>query len=187
MRYKINYDCWNSVFAVPAYVTDKYIAEASGVYVKILLLAIRSQENISSGSIAKILSIPEADVKEALAYWVGKGIFSTVDEVSCGVQGERESASGINSDKMTDAGIQAPAAIHHQNPSFISADEIQSRLKENEEIKFLAETAQELLGHPVNSTEMRYLIYIYDYFDFGADVILMIIDYCVKLGKKSVR
>ena len=66
MNYCLNAGCWETVFAVPGAVVDKYIKLASGSAVKVLLYILRNNgREVSCQEISSALSISEDDIKDA--------------------------------------------------------------------------------------------------------------------------
>ena len=62
---------------------DRYMASASGEYVKVYLYLLRHQPNpIEIGQIADALDYTEADVKRAIAYWEKNGLLLKKPEES---------------------------------------------------------------------------------------------------------
>lgn len=77
MNYNINLGGWNSIFAVPSDVVDKYIKIASGSNIKVLLYFLRHcGELLNDEIIATALSMNEEDVKDALSFWVQVGLLT---------------------------------------------------------------------------------------------------------------
>ena len=58
---------------LPAETVDRHLASASGIYVKVLLAVLRRQDT-DPAPIAGWLSLSEADVREAIGYWIGCGV-----------------------------------------------------------------------------------------------------------------
>ena len=73
--YSLNSSLYASVFVVPRDIVDKYIKMASFCAVKSLLWILNYRGGAFSVSeLAKSIGSSEADVKEALDYWVNEGV-----------------------------------------------------------------------------------------------------------------
>lgn len=55
------------------------------------------------------------------------------------------------------------------------------------ELDQIAYETETLIGKPLSSNDMSTLYYIYDQLDFPAELIEYLVEYCVDLGKKSLR
>lgn len=93
MNYNINLGGWNSIFAVPSDVVDKYIKIASGSNIKVLLYFLRHcGELLNDEIIATALSMNGEDVKDALSFWVQVGLLTMSDGVYSPMQAVPEAA-----------------------------------------------------------------------------------------------
>ncbi|HIZ56124.1 MAG TPA: DnaD domain protein [Firmicutes bacterium] len=171
MGYKIHFAAWAHIFALPCAIVDDYLTEASGDAVKILLLIFRNQDkHLTEKQIASRLMLDEQAVREAIAYWTARGLLL---QDGSEIRAEADSVQ-----------------VHKNNPpqaGEIPTEELAARIQSSADFRFLAEEAGNLLGHPLTSTEAKYLLYISDSIRLPADVILMCIDYCVKIGKPGIR
>ena len=75
MEYQICYENWKNTFSVPCCVTDEFLCNCGAVELKVLLLLLRNQSPpMNAEEISKFLSLPAADVRDALNHWVFAGI-----------------------------------------------------------------------------------------------------------------
>ena len=120
MNYNINLGGWNSIFAVPSDVVDKYIKIASGSNIKVLLYFLRHcGELLNDEIIATALSMNEEDVKDALSFWVQVGLLTMSDGVYSPMQAVPEAArpqekepvvSGVSASVTVPSGVTAKDA-----------------------------------------------------------------------------
>lgn len=71
---------WNSVFAVPSDVVDKYIKLAGAAQLKVLLWLLRNncrRDKITANDIASALNMNPIDVKDCMEFWLNVGLFSS--------------------------------------------------------------------------------------------------------------
>ena len=153
MNYNINLGGWNSIFAVPSDVVDKYIKIASGSNIKVLLYFLRHcGELLNDEIIATALSMNEEDVKDALSFWVQVGLLTMSDGVYSPMQAVPEAArpqekepavSGVSASVTVPAGVTAKdaefAAVKAaalRSPEFSPA-EIADTIKSDDKIDYL--------------------------------------------------
>lgn len=154
----VNGGDFSSFIALPVEIVDKYIATASGVYIKVLLAVIRNN-NIDTKKLSDLLSIPQSDVSEAIGYWKSVNILT----------------EDVKSEKK--------ACATAVTPNDISAERVSEQMQVNPQIKFLLCTAECLYARPLTSTEQKGLVYINEVMGLPADVIIMAVEYCISIGK----
>ncbi len=193
MSYCINLGNWNSVFAVPSCIVDKHIKLAGALQLKVLLWILRhSGENFSLSDIAKSFSMHETDIKDALQYWIETNIIR-LDENSIN-PGNREVISNTTSmednikeekqNKVTDKENNIRPISRHQKPDSVH---IASRMKESQEISSLMQEAQIVLGRPISNSDCAILLMLHDNDGLPIDVIIMLMQYAVSIGKGSMK
>ena len=150
---------------------DAHLAAASGVYVKVLLAALRRQDT-DPGPIAAWLNLPESDVREAIGYWEGCGVLPSV----------RTASSPAASPADREATSSAPAKPLPDKPR-LTARQLAQRVEQSEQLQFVLQTSEGIYGRPLTDTERRGLVYFYEELGLPADVIVMAVDFCVSNGK----
>ncbi len=78
--YSTGAGAWNSVFAVPSDVVDKYIKLAGAAQLKVLLWLLRNnckRDKITANDIATALNMNPIDVKDCMEFWLNVGLFNT--------------------------------------------------------------------------------------------------------------
>lgn len=183
MEYFVNFHGWNSIFAVPSSVVDNYIKLASGAALKVLLFVLRNNgKPLGKSFIASSLGISEENVEEAFCFWEQVNILAK-DNLQ-------------TSDKQPDTPPAAPPPVESKTPSFTqrssanfltSPSEIAARIDNSDKIKILLSMAEKSLGNMLTYTEQRSLIWIYEYVGLDVDVILMLLEYCISIGKPNMR
>lgn len=168
---------WQKTFAVPTEVADKHLKQASGQYLRILLALLRQDGPSDSARIAQLTGDSEADIAEAVSYWTKSGILS----------GEKNNSTIPAERKEEEAGQTVAAGHVTGGAPTLTAVEISERMASDEEIAFLFSSAEGLFGRPITSTEQRVLISMHEYTGLPVDVLLMLIEYCLSIDKKSIR
>ncbi len=181
MDYIINMGIWHSVFAVPSEIVDKYLKEANETEMKVLLCLLRSSEKkISSEDLSKFLNFSKSDIENALDKWQCIGIVKNID------YGDNH-ALPKNTDSLAQninlEGYKKPQA-RYQRPDNLY---IANRVKTSRDINFLIQEAQIILGRPLSNGDLSSLIILHDNEGLPVDVITMLLQYAVSVGKSGMR
>lgn len=162
------------MFAVPDCVVDEYIKLASGQAVKVLLYVLRNgNRKTDKKEIADALNVSDETIDDAFNFWESVGVLS-------GGQGAvLHTAVAGNRPNL-------PAAGNSSSNFNLRPTEIAERIRTSEQIRNLFIIAEASLGRLLNSTDQRSLIWIHEYLGMSIDVILMLVQYCVSLGKDSI-
>lgn len=181
MKYKINWNGSDGVFAVPDLAAD-CLKLASGKAVKLLLYILKNKNSEESlAEIGKAVGITEEDAEDAVSYWQQVGVILTDDGSSQIRQIENKTAEALK----TTPELPAPRA-REKAAKMISPAEISERAESSDEIKFLFSAAEATLGKVLTYTEQRTLIWLHDYYGIASDLLLMIMDFSVSQNKASV-
>lgn len=179
MEYKLSFGNYAGIFALPDEAADKYINEASLSDLKVLIYVFRhSGEPLNSGEACKALETDSKQLKSSLEFWSKRNI------IKC--KAGRESADAAKSEQEKTR-LQTAAHRALDIPVQYGQEEIAKKAQGNEEIKFLLEAAAGSLGRLISPAECSILIYLYEGAGLPADVIMMIISYCVSAGKGNIR
>ena len=144
---------------------------ANGAYVKVymymLFLAVngKSEEN---SAVAKKLNLLESDVVNAVEYWRENG------------------ALRFENDSVIFGNADVPVAAVEPVPEHSPKKDISELLTENKALADLCILAQEILGKTLNSRETETLFWFYDNLGLSAEVISMLLEYCVSKGKRNM-
>ncbi len=192
MSYYVKLGEWRSVFAVPSSVVDKHIKLVGSAQLKVLLWILRnSDKEFSEEDISNSLSIHKEDVKDSINYWVETGILNCKENSlppSKGEAKEFEKISDIDEtkDKSGNRNIKdrtrTVSRILKPDSSYIA-----ERVKGSEEIAYLMQEAQVILGRPISTGDSAILLMLLDNEGLPIDVILMIIQYAIGIGKGNMR
>lgn len=192
MEFTIDFGAWNGVFAVPCNVVDKHLKLAGESSLKVLLWILRhAGQPVNSNTIASELGIANADVEDCIRYWVQAGIFSLPDHRL--VPGN--SAPTTSPIPVAPSGSSLPEAnppkasyqiIKPEKAPELEPEAWAQRL-EGEDVRFLFQQAETILGHAPTHMEQKELVDLLDWFAFPLDSVLMLLQYCKTTKKKGVR
>ncbi len=188
MSYKIDFGGWESVFAVPTALVDKGLKLASETQLKVLLYILRnSQKELNDELVAQALSIHSDDVMDAVSYWCDKGLLAKTGETL--LMGNRSGNTSITVEDK--ASIPAEEVKRHQTrgarPMKPEPAYVTRRLKSDESLVTLMQEAQRILNKMLSNTDMATLLMLHDTDGLPVEVIFMLMEYCVKIGKGTLR
>lgn len=184
--YSLNSSLYASVFVVPRDLVDKYIKMASFCAVKSLLWILNYRGGAFSVSeLAKSIGSSEADVKEALDYWVNEGVLVK--------DGEAPAAQPLTSDSylLKDKAEKAEKPAKKKEveikeelvlPTY---EQVVTRMNEDKKIEELINHVQFMLGRTTGQDMNARLVQMVDGYGLPIEIILTLIQYCVDIGKTS--
>ncbi len=180
MSYSVNPSVFKSIFAVPTDIVDKHIRLANGDQLKVLLWILRnSTDNPDIDEMCKALKINASDAADYLQYWVLTGILAE--------DGKNVVSSPVTVEikKEEKPAKVSKAEIAPVTPSKPSSREILERIDESPEIGHLFNEAQQLLGKTIGYDGQCTLLLLHDHYGLPTEVLFMMIDYCVSIGKSN--
>lgn len=180
MSYSVNPSVFKSIFAVPTDIVDKHIRLANGDQLKVLLWILRnSTDNPDIDEMCKALKMNISDAADYLQYWVLTGILTedgkTVTPTPSTVEDKKEEKP---------AEVIKPEIVT-VTPSKPSSREILERIDESPEIGHLFNEAQKMLGKTIGYDGQCTLLLLHDHYGLPTEVLFMMIDYCVSIGKSN--
>ena len=197
MRYRIDLGAWNSVFAVPTVLVDRHLKLAGAVQLKALLWLLRhGGEPADEDTLSAALGVSRGDVADAMLYWESCGLIVKED-------GGYRPAPRAAEPEEAEAPAAQPAAQAEPLPPCCSRlcrscrpaarpqkpDNafVAKRMQESAEIASLMQEAQLILGRLINNGDSATLLMMHDYLGLPTDVILMLLQYTVSIGKSNMR
>ena len=204
MSYKFNFGEWDSIFAIPTIIVDKYINTVDVEQIKVLLFILKNSNTVFTvDKISEKLNIEESKVNAAINFWVNANIIK-IDEdlVKENNQQELESNTQTNSEKIIDnkETKNINTGLDNLSKSYKKKDKIKTyrnklennfyvsnRIESSEEITYLMQEAQIILGNTLSNNLIAILLSLHDDDGLPIDVILMLLQYTVTLGKTNSR
>ena len=207
MKLSINCGLWNSIFAIPCDVVDKHIKLAGSAQLKVLLFILRYPgQELSITKIASALSMNELDVKDSMQYWIETNVITRPLSFSCKQLPETHENYSTPNDNICDTATDVacldeknlpscseksnpnsnekrlPSRVEKPNPSFVAR-----RINESSEIAFLMQEAEIILSRPISNNDSSTLLMLHDTDGLPVDVILMLMQYAVSVGKNHMK
>lgn len=206
MSIKINLGSWSSVFAVPSKIVDEGLKYSDGVKLKVLLYVLRnSDKELDDDDISAGTAVNVTDIPEALDYWVSLGVLSKTKNEYTFPESTNENVSDNNSNVE----ININSVVHNteiennpivneekteqkhrftvtrpQKPDYVFTSQ---RLAVDEELTLLVNEAQAAFGKTLANSDISTLLMLKDTCGLPLDVILMLIHYCISIGKGNMR
>ena len=193
MAYQINAGIWSSVFAVPTAIVDEHIKMCSPLSLKVLLLLLRhSGTAVDVQWLSEQLHIPPADISDALSYWIGVGIVSDGAQPAVSAPTDHTepvppvSLPPFVPEVRTEQTLAGQKLLTISARPKISREDIAVLVQSNSSIGQLLHEAQAVLGAPLTPVESEILTALCSYYDMQPEVVLMLLQYCVSTGQKSM-
>ncbi len=158
MEYEINPKKIHKLTVLPSEI-KKYINEVSGESLKVLLMIFSEENNLSPYEIATKLDLNISQVEDAFRFWKSKEIINISEKNNSSLSAKKPSASQISSEELKEA------------------------KKEDKYVNMLFKQSEQLYSRPLKPMERRTLLYIYEFYNLPIDVILMVIDFCIRYNK----
>ena len=184
----------DSSFRIPSSIVDKHIRLANEHQLKVLLWIMRnSPDNPDIDEMCRALKMKADDAYDYLQYWVLTGVLLCDDSPApAKPASDAKPASRAASSKVSAApavpAAPAVAAVPdaaEREYSKPSIDEIAQRAEESSEISYLFREAQVKLGKTIGYDMQCVLLMMHDYDGLPVEVIFMLLDYCVSIGKTN--
>lgn len=188
MRYGFNCGIWGNLFGVPSVVADNFLKIADSSQLKVLLYLLRNNgKSFETVEIANALDLPEDTVSDSVLFWQQHGILPSDDN------SELPPVNSIFSKPsalMTESFPESPKnySSYSRNSSEglnITPSEISDMLKSTPQLRFLFSESEKYLEN-MNFAVQRSLVWIYQYLGLPAEVIIMIVSYCVSVNKAYI-
>ncbi len=183
MSYSVNPAVFKSIFAVPTDIVDKHIRLANEHQLKVLLWTLRnSPDNPDVDKMCQALKMAKSDANDYLQYWILTGVLSGENDE---IKVDEPPVEKITEIKPIAVSVSTVKSELDSAPSKPSSTEIVNRLEESPEIGHLFNEAQIKLGKTIGYDGQCTLLLLHDHYGLPAEVIFMMIDYCVSIGKTN--
>lgn len=179
MAYSIKPAVIGSMFAVPTQAMD-YIKLASASQLKTMLWIFRNaSEPIDPERISKEIGYKPADVSDALVALCEWGLLMSDDRV----------IETMPAPEQTVQPVVQPASQKKELPELVTVkptyEQVVRRCKESPEIANMFADIQQLLGKTIGYDSECILIMMHDQYGLPVEVIYMLVNYCVSIGKSG--
>lgn len=201
MNYSLNIGDWNSVFAVPSSVVDKYIKLAGANALKLLLYLLRhGGEKFSEDKLKLDLGFVESgELEDAALFWIQRGIicYSNEEKGELAAKATEKTEHAVPESapisepenavyvQQTIEDIPRPKQAERTTPANVDSREISTRINTDPEIKMLFSEAEKIYARPLRPRDNQTIIALVDHYGLPTGVALMLLAYCFKVQKTS--
>ena len=181
MKFQIDPASLTEIFPVPKAVVEENISLASPLALKALLLLLCAGGNTPTvAELAAALRRDEAEIEDALLFWVERGILRREGDAPAPrpLKAEPVPAPKAQEEKKTVPDLPLSRPTHEQ---------IAARVAECEAFRELFQEAQLKLGKTIGYEGQSLLIMLHDTYDLPLEVILMLLEYAKSKGKTGYK
>ncbi len=183
MNYRIETKSSGRFFNVPCNVVDKYLKQADGNFVKVLLcLFSYGDEEISDEKISEICGIEPSCVASAIEFWNKTGLIKAESDKKDFVGFEPIVTTNSVSDKTLEIFNEKKK---RENTKKYKASEIAQIINNDSDLKVFFDEIQSVIGRGVNYSDQLNFLEIYEDCGYSPAIILLISEYCVSIGKDN--
>lgn len=172
---------------------EKHMPKANAAFVKVYLYALNIAQKgrkCEYAEIAGTLNLLESDVIQAFKYWSDEGVLNIENEnilfPGATVYDASETVQEVSDDRTVQEADAIPEQKPGKRPEYTQA-QVASAISDNPNLSDTMALAQEILGKPLNTGDIETLYWFYDGLKFSAEVILMLLEYCVSKEKRRMN
>lgn len=182
MSVRINLGKWGSVFAVPSCVVDEHLKIAGASQLKVLLFLLKnSDKSYTYKEIGDALTLHESDVKDCVEFWVEREVLTKAED---GLAPGKASEKSTAEDKQAFDVKKKTVVTRPVKPDVITTAQI---INADDNLKALLAEVEVSLSKPLSSGGTSVIVMLYDTCGLPAEVIVMLVNYCVSIGKTDMR
>ena len=187
MKYKINY---GSRVAVMPEGAIESLARAGEADLRVLVALCYYGGSADMKKLSKKTSCSEEQIRESLSFWRGAGVIEQGDvkETAEAVESVPVSAVEEKPAVAEEKPVAAPKKLRGTDelPRYTS-DELADLLEKRADTAALIDECQRIMGKVFNIKEINVLMGLVDYLELDFEYIMMLLTYCVSLGKKTLH
>ena len=179
---------WNSVFAVPCSVVDRYIKLASANSLKLLLYMLRhGGEVLSEEKLKNDLGFTKAgELEDAALFWVQRGIIryeNNAGKMQLASATERQ-ISDLPAAPLPKTEQPKPT-VQVAKPAVVTSGEVAGIIKSDDGVRMLFAEAEKLYGRTLRQREISLVASLTEHYGLNAGVAVMLLKFCFKIGKTT--
>ncbi len=185
MKYSINYGTRVSVIPEGAIAA---LGRAGACDLKVLISLCAANGSADIKKLAKQTGCGEDDVRDSLSFWRGAGVIEAQDSKDAVTETSDEVQSAQDEKKSTEAVQKTEKKLRGADelPRYTS-DELSDILEARQDTAALIDECQNIMGKVFNVKEINVIIGMVDYLELDCEYIMMLLTYCVSLGKKTLH
>ncbi len=181
MKYKINYG--TAVGAFPKNALD-IVKRAGADELKVLLFLCSCEGNADEKKLVKLTGCKSESVRDALSFWRGAGVIDAADGEVSAVESTEEAKVEAVPEKKPEAKKKLQRS--EELPNYTSK-ELSDILEQRSDTATLINECQNIMGKIFNVREINVLIGLCDYLTLDTEYIMILLTYCMSIGKKNLH
>lgn len=190
MDYTLQIGLWNSVFAVPTALVDRYLKLAGKEQLQVLLWMLRHPgEAAAPQDLAEYLGTDTDTILDALDYWVQEGLLtcragelSPVPQAEPVQPGTAAAAAAVPEPAITPKPGTLPPKKRAVKPD---TQHVLTRMAESGELKYLMQEAETTFGKTLSPSMTATLVAMCDDYGLPVEVAVMIVHYAKNVSKTT--
>lgn len=179
MNFKINYGIGAGVFPTSC---AEQVRRASLCDMRVLWLICAKGGAVTVEELCAFSEYTESDVMSSVAYWRGAGIIDT-DAVPAVQPKAVQSSDNTQKEKKE----SKPKAVGRAELPQYTSEEIADILEGKKGLAGLIAECNRIMGKMLNNHEINIVIGLSEYLTLDFEYILMLMEYCVSHGKKTLH
>ena len=192
MSIRINLGEWGSVFAIPTSIVDRHIKIASPLQLKIILFLLRNSEiTYTIEQLSGIFSAHQEDVKDSIDFWVERGV---ICDNKCELVPATEKTTQPAEElpvvqEKSEIKKETPKTVRRTQTRLTKPDIISAaqRVSSDDSLQHLLAEVEAALSKPLSCGDTSTIVMLYDTCGLPAEVIAMLVHYCVSIDKGNMR
>ena len=166
--------------------TEAAIMKADALALKVLMLV--ASGKASQKELLSLLEIDKKTLADALAYWEKAGVIAQTDTASeMETVVKQEPVTSITADKKEENNATSIKRSRTREVTLYTDEEFANVLDRRADLAALITEAQQALGRPLFQNDSKMLVSIAEDFEFDEEFMLVLLDYCRRIDKKSMR
>lgn len=182
MKYKINYGASVGCFPKGAL---EIVKRAGADELKVLLFLCSCEGNADERKLVKLTGCKSESVRDALCFWRGAGIIDLAEGEPTPVTETEETVTSTPEPEKkpeTKKKLQRSEEL----PNYTSK-ELSDILEKRSDTATLINECQNIMGKIFNVREINVLIGLCDYLTLDTEYIMILLTYCMSIGKKNLH
>lgn len=182
MKYKINYGASVGCFPKSAL---EVVKRAGADEMKVLLFLCSCEGNADERKLVKLTGCKSESVRDALCFWRGAGIIDPAEGEPTPVAETEETVTSTPEPEKkpeTKKKLQRSEEL----PNYTSK-ELSDILEKRSDTATLINECQNIMGKIFNVREINVLIGLCDYLTLDTEYIMILLTYCMSIGKKNLH
>jgi len=180
LAYTVEKGMWRAVFAVPNEIVDTHLKMLGDMPLRVLLTLLRYDGALEVPAISAMLGKPETLVREALDVLINAGILG--GEPSPPVLTYVQEPAPKPQELSDERKITTLSSERRK----LTRGEIGELSAGDENIGWLLQESQSVLGKTLNFVATETITALYSYYGMKPDIILMVLQYCAGMGKTGM-